>query len=131
MKLKLKAPQFKICVKIPKKEIKNEYIAIIVGILIFFSYAGVVYDMIRHPAPFAYQRPVYPSLGDQFVVEGYVAAILLMLMGIGLLFIYDAGKNMYSRNRMLRSTVIGVTLLFIGIVIIMWMLSIKVPNMFK
>lgn len=135
MKLKIprivKAPKFRIRVKLPKAEIKNEYFAIAVLVVVFFSYAGIVYNMIRKPAPFSYQQPVYPSLSEQFVVEGYVAAIMLLFISLGIYLLYDAGKHIYSQSRMTRSLLLGLLFIGIGFGVIMWMLSIKAPSLFK
>jgi len=128
-KLKPYIPRFKITLKVKKITLTYDILWIIGLIVIFVSYMGFVYDTIERTIPFSAQGFIYErNLGDQFILEGIVAAIFLFLGALGLFFLYMGTRYLYVRNRALFYFGLGMTFIIISVVIIYWMFTLKLPE---
>jgi len=131
-KPKIKYPKMKyrrVSVPMPAKTLG------IIGIyiLLFILQTGIVYLIYKEP-PALGAKPngdaifLYPSIHDQFIIEGIVASILIFLASMGYLLLYQASKYLYNRQMALRILVMGILMIFITFVALQYMIAVKAGN---
>ncbi|MHA1292560.1 MAG: hypothetical protein ACTSQJ_07835 [Promethearchaeota archaeon] len=129
-KPKMYFPKFKhrkLSIPMPAKTLGIIIIFILLGIL----QTGIVYLLYKEP-PALGAKPngdpifLYPSIHDQFIVEGIVASILIFCCSIGYIFLYQASKYVYNRKMALRILIIGFILIFVAFVALQYMIMCKV-----
>lgn len=67
----------------------------------------------------------YPSMSDSFIIEGILAAILLFMAGIGMIFLYQASLQKMNRNYAIKLLITGLILGIISFMALQWIVNIK------
>ncbi|MHA1792513.1 MAG: hypothetical protein ACTSVI_07700 [Promethearchaeota archaeon] len=104
-------------------------------IFLFWLMAGGIYIMVRNPIALGSKQggtqPIYfyPSLNDSFIIEGFIAAIILFVGGIGAIMIYQASLQAYNKSYALKLLYLGLVLSGVAFLIMQWMINIKLGKM--
>jgi len=103
---------------------------ILIYIVLFVLQTGVLYIIYRSPPAVGATQEgnpifLYPSVNDQFIIEGIIASIVIFLSSIGYLFLYQASKYVYDRNTAIKILAIGFILILMSFVILQLMLGTK------
>jgi len=68
---------------------------------------------------------LYPSIHEQFIIEGIVASILIFLCSSGFLLLYQSSKHLYNRTIALRIMVIGLIMIVVSFIFLQYMVAVK------
>ena len=103
---------------------------IIIYILLFILQTGIVYLLYREPPALGADSEgdpifLYPSVHDQFIIEGIVASILIFVSSTGFLFLYQASKHSFNRTLALRILAIGIIMVAVTFLALQYMIAIK------
>ena len=98
-------------------------------IFLFWLMAGGIYFEVQNPIAVGARgsNPVffYPSMSDSFIIEGILAAILLFMAGMGMIFLYQASLQKMNRNYAIKLLVTGLLLGIISFMALQWIVNIK------
>ena len=98
-------------------------------VLLFWLMAGGIYILIRDPIALGAQgnQPLYfyPSLNDSFIIEGFIASIMLFVGGIGAILTYQASLQTMNRSYAIKLLVVGLVLTVISFLVLQWVINIK------
>lgn len=136
-KPKINFPQIsrrKISIPMPVKTLT------VVGIyiILFLLQTGVVYLIYRDAQGQALALgadssgdPIwlYPSINEQFIMEGIVASILIFMCSSGFLMLYQSSKYLYNRTIALRILVIGVIMILAAFFFLQYMVAVKTKTL--
>lgn len=83
---------------------RNIFLVILYGVLFFLLCGGVYLNIPdslgRVPIALGSQSGnplwVYPSINDAFVIESFIAAVVIFIGAIGFMVLYSATKNLYN-----------------------------------
>lgn len=103
---------------------------ILIFIILFVLQTGVLYIIYRSPPAVGATQEgepifLYPSIHDQFIIEGIIASIVIFLSSTGYLFLYQASKYVYDRGTAIKILAIGFILIIVSFVVLQLMLGIK------
>ncbi|MHA1682915.1 MAG: hypothetical protein ACTSUE_18395 [Promethearchaeota archaeon] len=94
-----------------------------------FLMAGGIFFMVRQPPALGQQnnKPLYfwPSLNESFMIEGFIAAILLFTAGVGGILLYQGSLQANSKTDAVRYIVIGLGLLVAAFGILQYIIGVK------
>ncbi|MHA1377286.1 MAG: hypothetical protein ACTSRG_02780 [Candidatus Helarchaeota archaeon] len=127
--------KFKIA-KAPKIPVPSRDVIFAIFLVAFaFLIAGVLYDITRNTIPLNYKQedqtkriiPVFfwNDLHEQFVIEGVVASIIIMMGAFGVLFIYQSTKNFYRPKSAYSYLALGIALMILSFIIIEYFMGQK------
>ncbi len=129
----VKRPNFvftKVSLSIPTK-IPSNMVYFLVFLSIFYIYIGGVYDLVEDPLAFggnANNEPllIFPSQDRQFLIEGIVAGLIMMLGAGGLYLMSQATKDPHDTSRASTYQSIGVILIVIAFFVLQNMYKCKI-----
>lgn len=128
----VKRPNFvfnKVSIGIPTS-IPSNLIFALVFISILYVYIGGVFDLVEDPHAFGATenqqvRIFYPSQDRQFLLEGIVAGLVMMMGALGLYLIYQATKDPHDTSRATTYQTFGIILIVIAYFALQMMYSCK------
>ncbi|MHA1370025.1 MAG: hypothetical protein ACTSWN_14115 [Promethearchaeota archaeon] len=99
-------------------------------IFLFWLMAGGIYMMVRDPIALGAKSngdPIYfyPSLNDSFIIEGFIASIMLFAGGFGGVLLYQATMQAYNRSYAIKLLIIGLVLCITAFFTLQWIINIK------
>lgn len=99
-------------------------------ILLFWLMAGGIYIMVRNPIALGADSAgdpmyFYPSLNEAFILEGYIASIILFIGGFGAIMLYQASLQSYNKAYAIKIMVIGLIMCAIAFFVLQWIINIK------
>lgn len=129
----VKRPKFefvKIKFALPTR-IPSSLVFVLIYFSIFYIYAGGVYDLVEDPLAFgqdANRDPllIYPSQDRQFLLEGIVAGLVMMMGAAGLYMISAATSDPHDTSRASTYQTIGVLVILIAFFILQNMYKKKI-----
>ena len=93
-------------------------VSIIVIVSAVFLFSGGLYTIIVRPLPAVYYGQrfyfIYPELGQQFISDTVISAMLYAIGFIGILAIYQSTKYAYKPRQAYMMLVIGLALLLMA-----------------
>ena len=99
---------------------------------VIFLFGGGLYDIIVQPLPSFYTGEkfyfIYPQLGEQFLFDTVLSAMLYVLGFVGLLAIYQSSRHAYNPRSAYMQMIVGVTLLFIAYLFLEYFVHIKLTS---
>lgn len=106
---------------------------ILIYIVLFVLQTGVLYIIYREPPAVGANQQgdpifLYPSIHDQFIIEGIIASIIIFLSSTGYLFLYQASKYVYDRGTAIKILALGFILILVSFVVLQIMLGIKTQS---
>ena len=72
---------------------------------------------------------LYPSIHDQFILEGIVASFLIFLCSSGFLMLYQASKHLYNRKIAMRILIIGFITIIVSFIFLQYMIAVKTKTL--
>jgi hypothetical protein len=105
---------------------------VIIGYAIFL-FGGGLYTLISSPLPSYYVEGqgflfLYPELGQQFISDTIISAMLYAIGFAGLLTIYQSTKYAYKPRQAYMMLIIGVTLLLLAYIFLEDSILIKIGS---
>ncbi|MBD3188726.1 hypothetical protein GF325_18000 [Candidatus Bathyarchaeota archaeon] len=103
----------------------------LMGTYIFLAWlmAGGIFFIVREPPALGESggNPLYfwPSLNESFLIEGFIASILLFVAGFGMVMLYQASLQAYNRANAIRYLVIGLTLGVLSFGLLQYIIMVK------
>jgi hypothetical protein len=97
--------------------------------------AGFLYDITRNTIPLNYKQEdqtkmvipqfFWQDMNEQFLIEGIVASIVIMIGAFGVIFLYQATKNFYRPKNAYSYMALGMALMILSFVIISYFIGQK------
>lgn len=102
----------------------------LVYISVFYIFIGGVYDLIQDPVAIGADQNGNPVLianrnGQQFLIEGIVAGMLMFLGAIGLYLLKEAPSNPHDTGRATMMMTLSIVILFVTFVSLERMMNFK------
>jgi hypothetical protein len=98
-------------------------------ILLFWLMSGGIYFMVRNPIAVGSSGGqavfFYPSMNESFVIEGVIAAIMLFMCGMGMIFLYQASLQKLNRSYATKLLMTGLILGLVSFLVLQWIIRIK------
>lgn len=94
-----------------------------------FLMAGGIFFMVREPPALGQRNnaPLYfwPSLNESFMIEGFIAAILLFVAGVGAIMLYQGSLKATDKTEAIRYIIIGLVLVVVAFGMLQYIIGIK------
>ncbi|MHA1238215.1 MAG: hypothetical protein ACTSSJ_03065 [Candidatus Odinarchaeia archaeon] len=108
-------------------------------IIVYFVLAGGIYDLVNQPIVMGSDpntgNPVLiftvglgGGIDEQFVLEGFVASILMFLGFLGMILIYESTKHFYNPSYSTMLLVAGIAMIIVAFVGCEMLISIKITS---
>ncbi|MCY3411428.1 MAG: hypothetical protein INQ03_07325 [Candidatus Heimdallarchaeota archaeon] len=131
----VKRPQFvfnKIKFVLPTR-IPSNFIFLAIFLSILYIYIGGVYNLVEDPLAFGGGEDgnpilIYPSQDRQFLIEGLVAGLVMMMGALGLYLINSATNDPHDTSRAVSYQTFGVILIVIAFFILNNMYNCKIDS---
>lgn len=98
-------------------------------VALFWLMAGGIYILVRDPIAMGAQggQPLYfyPSLNESFIIEGFIAAIMLFAGGAGGVILYQASLNAMNKSYAIKLLVVGLALSMASFFTLQYIINIK------
>lgn len=98
-------------------------------IFLFWLMAGGIYMLVRNPIAVGAQNNqalyFYPSLNESFIIEGFIAAIMLFVGGFGAIMVYQASLSAMNKGYATALLIIGLAMTFISFMILQYIINVK------
>ncbi len=130
----LKKPNFylyELRIRIPT-EIPPNIINVLIFLIIFYIYIGGVYDVVKADELLSVgadsqgnPRLIYPGTDRQFLVEGIIAGLAMMLGTYGLYLMYDATKYFFDARVSLLRQFAGIAIVAFTTLTLLLMIQAK------
>ncbi|TXT61380.1 MAG: OST3 / OST6 family protein [Promethearchaeota archaeon] len=132
-KPKIKFPSISMGRRISVPSPSKTLLLIIIYVVLFVLQMGAIYIVYRDTISLGATEggePIflYPSISDQFIIEGIVASLLFLIGSLGFILLYQASKYVYNRSTVLKILVIGFVFILVAFIILQIMLSIKTAS---
>lgn len=136
-KPKIKYPQLttrRLTIPMPAKTLT----VILIYVILFLLQTGIVYMIYRDAQDQLLALGadssgnaifLYPSINDQFILEGIVASILIFLCSSGFILLYQASKHQYNQRMAVRILAIGWVMVIGAFIFLQVMVAIKTKTL--
>jgi len=132
-KPKIKFPSLSTRRRISVPSPSKTFFLIIIIILLFVLQLGAIYIIYRDTIALGATQAgepqfLYPSISEQFILEGIVASALFLIGSVGFILLYQASKYVYNRSTVIKILAIGLLFILVAFIILQIMLSIKTAS---
>jgi hypothetical protein len=132
-KPKIKFPSIGTRRRISVPSPSKAFFLIIIFIILFVLQLGAIYIIYRDTISLGSTQGgepqfLYPSLSEQFILEGIVASVLFLVGSIGFILLYQASKYVYNRSTVIKVLAIGFIFILVAFIILQIMLATKTAS---
>ncbi|MFX0099471.1 MAG: hypothetical protein ACFFCS_07810 [Candidatus Hodarchaeota archaeon] len=102
-------------------------------VVLFWLISGGIYALVRNPiamgatGPANARRPLYfyPSLNEAFLIEGFIAAIMIFVGGFGGILLYQSSLNAMNKSYAIKLMLVGLILSMVSFLVLQYIVNIK------